>query len=104
MVAPGDAYRHADTSAVAVSNLGVQSGAAVCHAGRVTTTDLSYDPYDPALRQDPYAVYRRLREETPLYYNEQFDFYAVSRFDDVEAGLVDNATFISGRGGILELI
>ncbi len=49
-------------------------------------------------------MFRRLREEAPLYYNEKFDFYALSRFDDVERGLVDRDTFISGRGGILELI
>ena len=49
-------------------------------------------------------MFRRLREEAPLYYNEQYDFYAVSRYDDVERGLVDRETYISGRGGILELI
>lgn len=67
-------------------------------------SDLSYDPYDVAINADPYPVYRRLREEAPLYYNERYDFYAVSRYDDVERGLVDRETFISGRGGILELI
>ena len=55
-------------------------------------------------QRDPYPVSARLREEAPLYYNEQHDFYAVSRFDDVERALVDRDTFISGRGGILELI
>jgi cytochrome P450 len=49
-------------------------------------------------------VYRRLREEAPLYRNETYDFYALSRFEDVERGLVDRATYISGRGAILELI
>ena len=69
-----------------------------------TGNDLYYDPYDIAINADPYPVFRRLREEAPLYYNEQHDFYAVSRYEDVERGLVDNETFISGRGGILELI
>jgi cytochrome P450 len=49
-------------------------------------------------------VFRRLREEAPLYRNDTHDFYAVSRFDDVERGLVDRETYISGRGAILELI
>src|SRR4051794_6937154 len=40
----------------------------------------------------------------PLYYNEQYDFFAVSRYDDVEQGLKDRETYISGRGAILELI
>jgi len=67
-------------------------------------TDVYYDPYDVAINADPYPVFRRLREEAPLYYNEPHDFYAVSRYDDVERGLVDHETFISSRGGILELI
>ena len=66
--------------------------------------DLYYDPYDVAINADPYPVFRRLRDEAPLYYNDRHDFYAVSRYDDVERGLVDNETFISSRGGILELI
>jgi cytochrome P450 len=65
---------------------------------------LSYDPYDVEIDKDPYPVFRRLRDEAPLYYNGAHDFYAVSRHADVEAGLRDAATFISGRGGILELI
>jgi cytochrome P450 len=63
-----------------------------------------YDPYDVDIYADPYPVFRRLREEAPLYYNERYDFYAVSRFADVERGLADRETYISGRGGILELI
>ena len=68
------------------------------------TSDLSYDPYDVEIDADPYPVFARLREEAPLYYNEQYDFYALSRYDDVERGLVDRDTYISGRGGILEII
>jgi cytochrome P450 len=68
------------------------------------TTDLYYDPYDVEIDADPYPVFRRLREEAPLYYNAIHDFYAVSRYDDVERGLVDKVTFSSARGGILELI
>ncbi len=66
--------------------------------------DVYYDPYDVGITADPYPVYRRLREEAPLYYNEAHDFYALSRFEDVERGLLNAATFISGKGGILELI
>jgi cytochrome P450 len=47
---------------------------------------------------------RRLREEAPLYYNAQYDFYALSRFDDVNKALVDHRTFSSSRGVVLELI
>ena len=66
--------------------------------------DVYYDPYDVVLNADPYPMFRRLREEAPLYYNGQHDFYALSRFTDVDKGLVDNGTFSSARGIILELI
>jgi cytochrome P450 len=64
----------------------------------------TYDPYDVEINADPYPVYRRLRAEAPLYRNDEFDFYALSRFDDVERALVDHRTYISGRGAIVELI
>jgi len=69
-----------------------------------TGTEVSYDPYDVKINADPYPVFRRLREEAPLYRNESYDFYALSRFDDVERGLTNRETYISGRGAILELI
>src|SRR3954470_12520413 len=70
----------------------------------INQADVYYDPYDVAINADPYPVFKRLREEAPLYYNEQYDFFAVSRYEDVERGLKDRDTFISGRGGVLELI
>jgi cytochrome P450 len=65
---------------------------------------LLYDPYRVEIRTDPYPTYRRLRSEAPLFYNEEYDFYAVSRFEDCERGLADRETYISGRGDILEII
>jgi cytochrome P450 len=65
---------------------------------------VNWDPYNPDYFANPYPVFRRLREEVPVYYNDQYDFYAVSRYDDVQRGLGDRDTFISGRGGILEMI
>jgi cytochrome P450 len=73
----------------------------------VTTTsssDVYYDTYDVSINADPYPVYRRLREEAPVYYNDTHDFFAVSQFADVEKGLLDAQTYISGKGGIIELI
>ena len=67
-------------------------------------SDLSYDPYTAINLDDPYPLYQRLRDEAPLYYNEQYDFFALSRYDDCEKGLVDAKRLISGKGGILELI
>jgi cytochrome P450 len=70
----------------------------------VRTSDVYYDPYDVEIDRDPYPTYARLRDEAPLYYNDRHDFWAVSRYEDVERGLVDRATFISGKGGVLEII
>ena len=67
-------------------------------------SDVYFDPYDVELNADPYPMFRRLREEVPLYYNEQHDFYALSRFADVDDELVDFQTFSSAKGAILELI
>jgi cytochrome P450 len=67
-------------------------------------TPLYYDPYKVELAADPYPVFRRLREEQPLFYNEEYDFYALSRFEDVQAGLADHETYISGKGAIIEMI
>jgi cytochrome P450 len=69
-----------------------------------TVSKIHFDPYDIDLVADPYPMYKRLRDEMPLYHNEQYDFFAVSRYTDVETGLRDSTTFISGRGNILELI
>ncbi len=69
-----------------------------------SANDVYYDPYDIKLNADPYPMFRRLREEAPLYYNADHDFYALSRFADVSQGLVNHETFSSSRGAILEWI
>src|SRR5690349_17194889 len=69
-----------------------------------TMEAVSWDPYNPAFFRDPYPVFRRLRDEAPLYYNEEHDFYAISRYADVERGLKDTETLSSARGAILEII
>jgi cytochrome P450 len=66
--------------------------------------DVYYDPYDVELNANPFPMFRRLREEAPLYYNSQHDFYAISRFGDVDRALIDYQTFSSARGAIIELI
>lgn len=70
----------------------------------VTPDAVYYDPYDFEIDRDPYPVWQRLRDEAPLYYNEQYDFFALSRFADVDQALLDWDTYRSGRGSILELI
>jgi len=67
-------------------------------------SELYYDPYDFEIDDDPYPVWKRLRDEQPLYRNDRFDFFAVSRFADVEACARDWQTFVSSKGTLLELI
>lgn len=68
------------------------------------TTDLYWDPYDVELNLDPYALFRRFRDEAPLYYNDRYDFFLLSRADDVERALVDHERLSSAQSNILELI
>jgi hypothetical protein len=69
-----------------------------------TSSRVYYDPYDFEIDTDPYPVWKQLRDEAPLYYNEKYDFFAVSRFADVERCSRDWKTYVSGRGSVLELI
>ncbi len=66
--------------------------------------DLYYDPYNVDIDADPYPTYRRLRDEAPLYYNGEHDFWGLSRFADVEAALKDSARLSSAKGDILEVV
>ena len=67
-------------------------------------SDVYYDPFDIETATNPYPIYKRLRDEAPVYYNAERDFYALSRFADVERGLADRETFISGLGSTYEFI
>jgi cytochrome P450 len=69
-----------------------------------TATDLYWDPIDEGLDDDPYPLWRRMRDEAPLYRNDRFGFWALSRFADVEAAHRDPATFSSAHGTVLELM
>jgi cytochrome P450 len=69
-----------------------------------TESDIYYDPYDFEIDSDPYPVWKRLRDEQPLYYNAKYDLYALSRFDDVDRASLEWETYISSKGTLLELI
>jgi cytochrome P450 len=70
----------------------------------MTSTDLYWDPYDYDLHADPHPVWRRMREEAPLYRNDRYDFWALTRFQDVWDALGDWKTYSSAQGDILEII
>jgi cytochrome P450 len=63
-----------------------------------------YDPFDATIDKDPHSVWHRMRDEAPLWYNEKYDFFALTRFDDVEKAMIDWDTYRSGKGSTLESI
>ncbi|GAA1874390.1 cytochrome P450 [Actinomadura bangladeshensis] len=63
---------------------------------------VSYSPFDYAVHEDPYPFYERLREEAPVYRNDELGFWALSRHADVAAAFRDHATFSSSHGVSLE--
>jgi cytochrome P450 len=69
-----------------------------------TAAAVYYDPYSIDIVNDPYPTYARLREEAPLYHNERYDFWAISRHADVEDALSNWQTFSNSRSDILELV
>jgi cytochrome P450 len=67
-------------------------------------SEVYYDPYDVEIYRNPYPVFRRLREEAPLYFNERFGFYALSQYDDIERALADRDSYSMSRGASLDQI
>lgn len=70
----------------------------------MTISQVVFDPFSDDFFNAPYETYRRLRDEAPVYYNDDYDFYALTRHADVAAGLKDFATFSSARGIDLEMV
>ncbi|HEY8526571.1 MAG TPA: cytochrome P450 [Acidimicrobiales bacterium] len=71
---------------------------------KTAAEDLYWDPFDVDIDTEPYEIWRRLRDEAPVYRNERHDFWALSRYGDVEAAHRDPATFLSSHGTVLELM
>jgi cytochrome P450 len=63
---------------------------------------LSFSPYDYEFHDDPYPVYAWLRAEAPVYRNDELDFWALSRYDDVLTGFRDHAAFSNANGVMIE--
>ena len=70
----------------------------------VQDTGVYFDPYDVDINADPYPAYARLRDEAPIYYNDRYDFWALSRYDDVQKALINWQTFSNTRSDILDII
>ena len=69
-----------------------------------TTEPLEFDPYSDVFFNDPYEVYRRLRDEAPVYRNDHYGFYALSRYEDVAAAHRDWRTFTSTQGITIDML
>ena len=63
---------------------------------------IEYDPYDYKFHDDPYPVYRQLRDHAPAYHNPKFNFWALSRYHDCQHAVRDFKTFSSAQGTSLE--
>jgi cytochrome P450/ferredoxin-NADP reductase len=59
---------------------------------------MEYDPFSPAFQADPFPVYRWMRDEAPVFYSEKWNWWALSRFDDVRAAALDPDTYLSFEG------
>jgi cytochrome P450 len=63
-----------------------------------------WDPFDESLKADPHPTWRRLRDEAPAYYNERYDFWALSRFEDVERAHREPKLYSSAHNTVLEMM
>jgi cytochrome P450 len=70
----------------------------------VTKPKVVFDPYSDEFYNNPFDIYRRMREDAPLYYDEKEDFYALTRHEDVAAAFKDFDTYSSARGCDLAMV
>jgi len=70
----------------------------------MTRPRVKFDPFSEEFFNDPFGIYKRMRDEAPIYYDEDEDFYALSRHADVAAALKDHETFSSSRGCDLAMV
>ena len=62
-----------------------------------------FDPYSNDYFDMPFETYRRMRDEAPVYYSEQYGFWTLTRYEDVSAAIKDHETFSSAKGVTLEI-
>jgi cytochrome P450 len=70
----------------------------------VSGNPVLFDPYSDDYFDSPFETYRRMRDEAPLYYSEKYDFWALTRYDDVSAAIKDHETFSSAKGVTLDMV
>lgn len=65
---------------------------------------IEFDPFSMDFFNGAYDTYRRLRNEAPLYYSAKWDFWALTRYDDVAPATKDHETFSSAKGATLDMV
>jgi cytochrome P450 len=70
----------------------------------MTKPRVVFDPFSDGYFDDPYEIYLRMQDDAPVYYSEEFDFYALTRHADVAAALKDHETYSSTRGCDLAMV
>src|ERR1700741_2154441 len=70
----------------------------------MTKPKFVFNPVSQDYFDNPYEIYKRMRDEAPIYYDEQEDFYALTRHADVAAAFKDHDSFSSARGCDLGMV
>ncbi|RZV59513.1 MAG: cytochrome P450, partial [Pseudomonadales bacterium] len=70
----------------------------------MSNNDIYFDQYDYEIDENPYPIMQRMRDEAPVWYNEKYDYWAISRYEDVLKASRDTATFSSSYKTVLELM
>jgi cytochrome P450 len=70
----------------------------------MTATALYYDPYDYDVDVHAQEIWKRLRDEQPVYGKDKHSFFALSRYDDVLNATLDVETFSSAHGTTIEIM
>jgi cytochrome P450 len=70
----------------------------------VSGRPVEFDPYSEDFFCAPFDTYRRMRDEAPVYHSEKYDFWALTRYDDVAAAIKDHGTFSSAKGVTLDMV
>jgi cytochrome P450 len=70
----------------------------------VTDGTVEFDPFSEEFFNGAYDTYRRLRNEAPVYYSDKWDFWALTRYDDVAPATKDHETYSSAKGATLDTV
>src|SRR5690606_26049600 len=63
---------------------------------------VEYNPFNREIVHNPFPVYKRLRDEAPVYHNPEIGVWALARYEDVIAAHLDTDTLSSAHGVTIE--